>query len=139
MKIKSFIFPLALFMCSCSVNTKIQQYFVFDNTFKNVKEIENGEEVTSNKWFDLRSSSIEMMPDKTYHMELNYKNGNSFKCDGQYFIMVGDIGHSGTGYITLNNEKINVDFERSYFISFEMPESLIPEGETVRTIVFQRW
>ena len=128
------------FLCSCSVTTKITGQFIFDNSFRAMKEFSGEIEYPqSEHWFKFESI-FELHPDFSYELKLVYFDGTEKTFSGNYCIYVGDEGHSGKGYFTLEEEKLDLTFKESYFLIFDLPTYLNPEGnEQVRTLYFQRW
>jgi len=130
----------AVLISGCSMETSIKGEFLLDNNFKMVKEFENEEQCSDeNRWF-LFASTFAMHSDKTYELTLQYKNGDKKEFKGEYKIYVGSEGHSGEGYFTLDSNKLDIIFQRSYFLIFELPVEYNPSGnETIRVLHFQRW
>ena len=130
----------ATLISGCTMETSIKGEFLLDNNFKMVKEFENEEQCSDeNRWF-LFASTFTMHSDKTYELTLKYKNGEKKEFKGEYKIYVGSEGHSGEGYFTLDGNRLDIIFQRSYFLIFELPVEYNPPGnETIRVLHFQRW
>lgn len=134
------VFSLPILLCSCSMKTNITGEFIFDNSFRAMKEfIGETECVQDERWFKFESV-FELHPDSSYSLKLVYFDDTEKFFSGTYHVFVGEEGHSGSGYFYLNDDKINLFFKESYFLIFELPQELNPSGylET-RTIHFQRW
>lgn len=137
---KILIFSLAALATSCSLETNIKGEFLLENNFKMVKEFENDEQCSEDdRWF-LFASTFTTHSDETYELILRYKNGDTKEFKGNYKIYVGSEGHSGDGYFNLEDEKLDISFQKSYFLIFELPAEYNPSGyETSRVLYFQRW
>ena len=143
MKLKSSIIitPL-LCLCSCSATTRIDGYFLLDNNFKIVKEYMGEElvETEADQWFEKLSSILSVRKDKSYTLELLFKDNTRYYFEGTYCLKVGKEGHSGSGYFLLNNREVPLVFSKSYFLIFDLPMEYVPNGYgTTRTLYFQRW
>lgn len=134
------LFPLIIFLSSCSLKTSIKGEFLFENKFKAVKEFENSERCSdADRWFSSNSFFV-AHSDETYDLTLQYKSGEEKEFRGEYKISVGNEGHSGEGYFILEGTKIDLIFEKSYFLIFELPIKYNPLGcTTIRILYFQRW
>ena len=128
------------FLCSCTVSTKIEGYFLLESNFKIVKEYVGDDVVETDKWFERLSSTLSVHADKTYTLDLLFKNDTHYYFEGTYSIKVGKEGHSGSGYFNLNNKEVPLIFFESYFLIFDLPEEYVPDGyDVTRTLYFQRW
>lgn len=137
---RSLTFIVAFSLTGCALETSIRGEFLLENTFKMVKEFENGEPCQENdRWFVFRSS-LNVHSDQTFEMSLIYNDSKEKTFEGQYRLFVGSNGQSGKGYFFLADEKITLTFEDSYFLYFDLPSQYNPEGSSVtRTLYFQRW
>ena len=137
---KIILLPFIILISGCTLETNIKAEFLLENNFKMVKEFENGNEcLDEERWF-LFVSTFSTHSDESYELTLQYKNGDNKKFNGQYKIYVGNEGHSGEGYFIFNENKINITFQNSYFLIFELPVEYNPSGcEQTRELHFQRW
>ena len=127
-------------MSGCSFKTNIKGEFLLENSFKMVKEFDNDMQCSDgDRWFLFASTFITHF-DETYELTLQYKNGGTKEFKGEYKIYVGSKGHSGEGYITMSENKIDIIFQASYFLIFELPIEYNPIGyDSSHVLHFQRW
>lgn len=133
---------------SCSFFTSLSAKFLLDNYFRIYYEFIDEKQLDEEDcWFTQLRSLITFFMDSTYTMELNFKDGRSYNFYGEYLIEVGEQNHSGEGYLILNEDnwsindlKVDIVFEASYDIYFDLPLEFLPEGENVtHTLDFRRW
>jgi len=136
---KVIIVFLTIMLSSCSLTTKIQGEFLLSNRFRLVEEYVDDQVLSNeNRWFTV-SSGIQMNEDETYELKLFYKTSDELNLKGTYTIYVGEVGHSGAGYLYLGNKKIPVIFEKSYDIIFTLPvEYNVDNNQKERTLRFRR-
>lgn len=137
----SLLIPMSFFFSSCELKTKIEMEFVFDTNFvlKNeyVDEIEQ-----TDYWFVHESvgSTIHFNLDHTANLHLVYNETLTKDIVCTYFLPYQDEPHSSEGYIIIDGNKSNLSFIRSYYMKFEIPQSLNPIGrEGHRTLNFLLW
>jgi|BioPla2DNA2_1021312.scaffolds.fasta_scaffold54640_2 hypothetical protein len=125
---------------SCSLKTSIKGEFLLENSYRLIKEFIEGVECSAEESLFLTTSKLYVHKDETFDLSLKYKTEQTLELNGTYKLYVGDVGHSGDGYIVIDGIEIPLTFENSYFLIFDLPTKYnYGNNNEIHTLRFQRW
>lgn len=132
-----FLINSIFFLSSCSFQTKIETFFLFDQKFILVNQYYGDE---SNQAAELknRDSFVYFFANKSAHLKLLTVSDITYEFDAQYWIKVSKPGNNGVGEIAYDDYTYSVSFVNSYYIIFNFKEFVNSDGDML-SMKFQRW
>lgn len=128
-------------LCSCSLKTNIESEFVFNTNFILREESVNGS-TQVDSWFvhENKGSHIFFDLDNNAKLSLIYLDGTEKDINFTYYLPhIGEPGES-IGFLKNEDGQIDLAFTDNYFMIFDLPNYLNPEGENdIHTLKFQLW